>query len=178
MSTQLDRILRAARLDETRNGNSAYFDIGRFAIRVSDHARQSHHRGCTDFSAPDIHALILSESVAEDFAAWRSEAPREVMAAVVIIRKTRERATTTARKLRDAIASMIFARLKKAQSVKVGDGGRAVAAEWAREREQCSEWIAQVPEKNTAGRKNVVVALRRQAIARGVLAEVAARHIG
>ena len=107
----MDRVLLTACLPETKNGDSSYFDVGRFSIRVSNHARQSHHSSSWSFESEDITVLILSPFEAEQFAEWRKEAPREVMPASVITRKPRERVKTTARKLRKILARKIFALL-------------------------------------------------------------------
>jgi hypothetical protein len=172
----VETIVEAARLTPISGSeDSCYLRVGSYTIRVSGHARQSHHAAADLHRAADINVLILDAAGAEDFAAWRIEAPREVSPAEVIVRTKGQRATVTARRLRAVLARV--AREMRALASAPPPSQSGLAGSWEGEKRDCECWASKVPPRNTLGRKSVVLALRAAAIQAGIDRKVAARQI-
>jgi len=173
----IETIVKTARLRmENGSADSCYFHVGPWSARVSGHARQSHHAASDLHRSADINILILDGTGAEDFAAWRAEAPREVAPAEVIVRARGERAATTAKFLR-AILAAATKTLRHPSPEPTPENPSHEAEMWEAGRRACESWASKVPPLNTPGRKALVLELRRQAIETGISSEVAARYI-
>lgn len=194
METQ--NIVEAARIRyRCSNGASVYTTVAGLDFRISDHLHWSGHASSAGFPRPDASIVIAAAPDAAEIAdAMRGD--RTIEKGIVLPRRPRERATTTARALREAIAKIWRARraedrAKQAKRERLAGGEltakevlerdhlRAEVARFEALRTAHADILATVPARNTAGRRAVRLAAIAELRRRGVAeADLASAYLG